>query len=245
MRSLRAKFCTLALVASLALVLSDGAVTSTAIAADSTSADNSPTITIESGLSSSSPVNSTTVLHFDKDTSQDLISSVMATLRTEAAGGSIQGEISLSTETGGSVSATANSQSDIGSPVSPYPIQCDGNGYYFRDGNGTMFWRSQCSFRNMIWAYRLSPFIQSIVVGTVREGGLGWSLNEVGQSQNAPHSEAAGYRWHGSVGKKNRVGILQNRDRVEYSDQFFYRFNVGGTTGSAVTRISGNLVVIR
>lgn len=81
--------------------------------------------------------------------------------------------------------------------------------------------------RRVLWGYRLSAAVRSIVVGNVAEKGLSWWNDGSLGGQNSPHFEPPDYYFHGTM---NPVYPASD---VDCQDHFVFRHNIGpGGTGT-------------
>jgi hypothetical protein len=108
-------------------------------------------------------------------------------------------------------------------------IRCDSY-YQFPDENGVYTIQRACRSQSAPWGYRLSAYVQSIVVGNVHELGMDWWREGVKQPRNAPHTVGPSYIFHGTY-----TPVAQGID-IRYNDVFQFRHNVGpGGEGSVST----------
>jgi hypothetical protein len=136
-----------------------------------------------------------------------------------------------SKEVEGYVNSLRRSQSVAVSKIQlgPAYLSCGGSGNW-SDSNGTLNLQYTCSTRDTIaWAFRISPAVQAIVVGTVFEEGLSWSVNGRAMPKNAPHPAAASYLFHGSM-----TGATRN-STIDYRDRLSFRHRVGPGGPAAIT----------
>jgi hypothetical protein len=77
-------------------------------------------------------------------------------------------------------------------------------------------------YANLNWYFRLSPALQTTVVGGIDERGLSWWRNGAEEAQNAPHPGVPrDYLLHGTMTK------VWNGDVVDYQDYVSWRHNIG------------------
>lgn len=91
----------------------------------------------------------------------------------------------------------------------------------------------------MNWEFGISPGLQSIITSPVREQGMQWWRNGQSQPRNAPHVEAAGYLFCGTL-KPVHV-----HNEVINHDEFDFKVQVGDQTGDGELLINGHVRAVR
>jgi RHS repeat-associated protein len=115
----------------------------------------------------------------------------------------------------------------------PQPISCAHGWYTFYDADGTFYLNYVCGYHELVWHYRLSAAVRSIIIGDVSETGLKYWVNGLARPQNAPHVRYAWYYFHGTMSNVHNYNI------VMYQDNFDFPVEVDGDTGEADVPISG------
>jgi len=111
-------------------------------------------------------------------------------------------------------------------------LNCD-HYYPFYDTNGRYTIQRACGRSRAPWSFQISPSVQSIVVGLVRERGMAWKRNGVSQPMQKWHTETADYLFHGTYSG------LADMYNVQYQDVFTFRHNLG-SGGTATLTITGD-----
>lgn len=113
-------------------------------------------------------------------------------------------------------------------------LRCSVSNYRYSDSNGTFNIRNNCKYKTVNWGYQLSAGVQSITTSTIAETGMSWSKLFTTQPRNAPHPAVPkNYAFHGTFKP------TKNGDSIGYNDQFVFRVNVGGRTGTATLKVFG------
>jgi hypothetical protein len=108
----------------------------------------------------------------------------------------------------------------------------------FIDSNGSFSYQYACnSPRTIAWAFVLSATNQATVVGLVNEMGLRYWCNSALLGQNSPHSEPAGYLFHGTM-----IPVAADC-LINFQDYFTWRHNIG-SGGTAVLAQAGSLYLV-
>jgi hypothetical protein len=113
----------------------------------------------------------------------------------------------------------------ITDPGPTYPVlYCSYGNYLFRDTSGNMSLRHNCPYRNINWAWTMSPTLLAISVGACNETGMRYTVNGVAKPMNAAHPNTpCNYIFHGTLS-----GVY-NADLVTYSDDYYFPVKGGGT----------------
>jgi hypothetical protein len=105
----------------------------------------------------------------------------------------------------------------------------------FSDSDGTFTFQHRCGGTTGPWGYRLSAGLCSIVISRVNESGMTWTRNGKRQGKQSPHpGEVCRYQFHGNFNPEHDFDI------ISYSDNYTFRIDVGGETGSADLNIHGS-----
>jgi hypothetical protein len=100
--------------------------------------------------------------------------------------------------------------------------------YSFQDPDGTYLTQHQCGGTTSPWTYYISPAVCAIVISSVDEAGLSWTLNGKGMPRMAPHSGAKSqpctYAWHGTYNPAH------DNDHISYVDMFTFQVRGGHGT---------------
>lgn len=138
----------------------------------------------------------------------------------------------ISNQSKGSVPTAAGSGAVLNSSSVGFAKFACNHLYSFSDSDGTYTVQHACGGSTAPWGFKLSSSIRSIVVGNVAESGMSWYKNYGKQPTQASHLVDPAYQFHGTYNP------VRMNDKVNYSDSFSFRHNVGGG-GSAVVSISG------
>jgi hypothetical protein len=132
----------------------------------------------------------------------------------------------------GSTPAALNRTGATAASSAPQDLYCNSS-YQISDFNGTFSYQHRCAGTTAPWGYKISAAVRRIVVGTVNEQGMKWTLNGVAQRTSTGHPAVVSYyQFHGTWKP------VRDHNVVTYSDKITFNCNIGSNCHGTLS-ISG------